>query len=151
MAVAKRQRREKSVKIEQRKVGGPEWRPQVKQTALLDSPIYLGQASGEKRQIHKRRKPRRIEASLLLASFGSAHPHTSRMYFPLLSKQNWAVTWSYNTSPSKEITGGYNTGLSKEITWGCNTGPSVTSNFCCNETEPSKLQTPLILLSKIVS
>ena len=46
---------------------------------------------------------------------------------------------------------GHNTGLSKEITGGCNTGPSVTSNFCCDETESSKLQTPLILLSKIVS
>ena len=39
---AKRQRREKPVKIEQRKVQGP----QVKQTALLASPIYIGQAQG---------------------------------------------------------------------------------------------------------
>ena len=42
MAEAKRQRREKPVKIEQRKVQGP----QVKQTALLASPIYIGQAQG---------------------------------------------------------------------------------------------------------
>ena len=53
MAVAKRQRREKSVKIEQRKVRGPEWGPQVKQTALLDSPIYIGQAEGEKKNVYK--------------------------------------------------------------------------------------------------
>ena len=46
MAVAKR--REKPVKIEQRKVQGPEWEPQVKQTALLDGPIYIGEAQGEK-------------------------------------------------------------------------------------------------------
>ena len=43
MAVAKRQRREKPVKIEQRKVQGP----QVKQTTLLAGPIYIGQAQGE--------------------------------------------------------------------------------------------------------
>ena len=42
MAVAKRQRRGKPIKIEQRKVRGPELGPQVKQTALLASPIYLG-------------------------------------------------------------------------------------------------------------
>ena len=45
MVVAKRQRREKPAKIEQRKVQGPEWGPQVKQTALLASPIYIGQAT----------------------------------------------------------------------------------------------------------
>ena len=43
--VAKRQGKEKPVKIEQRKVQGPEWGPQVKQTALLASPIYIGQAT----------------------------------------------------------------------------------------------------------
>ena len=48
MAVAKRQGREKPVKIEQRKVQGPEWGPQVKQKTLLAGPIYIGQAQGEK-------------------------------------------------------------------------------------------------------
>ena len=47
MAVAKRQGREKPAKIEQRKVPGSEWRPQVKQTAPLSSPIYIRQAWGE--------------------------------------------------------------------------------------------------------
>ena len=46
MAVVKRQRREKPVKIEQRKVRGP----QVKQTALLAGPIYTGQAPGEEEE-----------------------------------------------------------------------------------------------------
>ena len=46
MAVAKRQGREKPVKIEQRKVQGPEWGPQVEQTAVMASPVYIGQAQG---------------------------------------------------------------------------------------------------------
>ena len=54
MAVAKRQGREQPVKIEQMKVLGPEWGPQVKQTALLASPVYTGQAQGEE----KKRKTR---------------------------------------------------------------------------------------------
>ena len=52
MAVAKRQRREKPVKIEQRKVWGPEWEPQVKQTAFLASPIYIGRAEGEEKKLN---------------------------------------------------------------------------------------------------
>ena len=48
MAVAKRPGREKPTKIEQRKVQGPEWEPQVKQTELLAGPIYIGQAQGER-------------------------------------------------------------------------------------------------------
>ena len=55
MAVAKRQRRGKPVKIEQRKVRGPELGPQVKQTALLASRIYLGLAQGEEKKAHKKR------------------------------------------------------------------------------------------------
>ena len=38
------------MKIEQRKVQGPEREPQVKQTALLASPIYIGQAQGEEKK-----------------------------------------------------------------------------------------------------
>ena len=37
--------------------------------------------------MYKRRKPRRIGDSLLFGSFGSACPHASRMYFPLLSNK----------------------------------------------------------------
>ena len=47
MVGAKRQGREKPARIEQRKVQGPEWGPQVKQTALQAGPIYTGQAQGE--------------------------------------------------------------------------------------------------------
>ena len=47
MVVAKRQGREKPAKIEQRKVRGQEWGPQVEQTAILAGPIYMGQAQGE--------------------------------------------------------------------------------------------------------
>ena len=50
MAVAKRQAREKPVKIEQRKVGGPEWGLQVEQHSRL-SPICMGQAQGEENNI----------------------------------------------------------------------------------------------------
>ena len=46
MAVAKRQGREKPAKIEQRKVQEAKWGPQVEKTALLASPIYIGQAQG---------------------------------------------------------------------------------------------------------
>ena len=38
------------MKIEQRKVWGPEWGPQVKQTALLAGPVYVGQAQGEQKK-----------------------------------------------------------------------------------------------------
>ena len=48
MGVAERHGREKPTKIEQRKVRGPERKPQVKQTALLAGPIYIGQAQGER-------------------------------------------------------------------------------------------------------
>ena len=50
MAVAKRKGRQKPMKLEQRKVQGPEWGPQVKQTAFLARPVYKGQAQrgGEK-------------------------------------------------------------------------------------------------------
>ena len=47
MVVAKKQGREKPTKIEQRKVCGP----QVKEIALLASPIYIGQAQGEEKNI----------------------------------------------------------------------------------------------------
>ena len=58
MAVAERQRREKPTKIEQRKIRGPEGGPRVKQTALLASPIYIGQAQGEEKRTYKKRSQR---------------------------------------------------------------------------------------------
>ena len=53
MVVAERQGREKAhenrTKEGQSKVRGPEWGPQVEQTALLASPVYIGQAQGEEK------------------------------------------------------------------------------------------------------
>ena len=54
MVVAKRKGREEPRKMEQRKVQGLEWGPQVKQTVLLASPIYIGQAQGEEKKRIKR-------------------------------------------------------------------------------------------------
>ena len=55
MAVAKRQERENSAKIEQRKFRGSESGPQVKQTAFLASPIYIGQARVGGKKTYKKR------------------------------------------------------------------------------------------------
>ena len=48
--MAKKQKRENPAKIEQRKVRGPAWGPQVEQIALLASPIYTGKAQGEEKK-----------------------------------------------------------------------------------------------------
>ena len=58
------------MKIEQRQVRGPEWEPQVKQTALLASPVYRGQAQGEERKHIKRRAKIEPPASLCVFSVG---------------------------------------------------------------------------------
>ena len=86
--MAKRQRK-KPVNIEQRKVRGPglEREPQVKQTALLASPIYIGQAQGEEKKHIKRGVKIEAGASLLFLSFGWASSLASRMYFPLLANK----------------------------------------------------------------
>ena len=113
MAVAKRQRKEKPTKIERRKVWGPEWGPQVKQTALLASPIYIMQTQGEG---DKYIKGGSLEWSkpLFFACFGSGRPHSLRVFYPLFFL----------------------------IKLSCNTSSSMASNFCCSETEPRKLHTP---------
>ena len=86
MVVAKRQRREKPMKIEERKVRGPKWGPQVKETALLASPIYIGQARGERKKNIKRVASIELGASFLFNAFGLAHPHASKVYFHLLAR-----------------------------------------------------------------
>ena len=112
MAVAKRQRREKPTKIEQRKVWGQEWEPRVKQTALLASSIYVGQAQEEKKKHIKRGA--KIE--------------------PLASLQ---VFWVGPPSHFKDAFS-----FACQIKLSCNTCLSGISNFCCGETEQRKLQTP---------
>ena len=94
--VAKRQGSEKPVKIEQMK----EWGPRVKQTALLASPIYIGQAQGQEKKITRGAKiePRACLSCLL-----------GWMYFPLLANKT-AVTLVH---PSLQIFA-----VTEEITWG---------------------------------
>ena len=48
MAVAKRQRKKKACENGIKEIWWLEWEPQVKQTALLASTIYIEQAQGEK-------------------------------------------------------------------------------------------------------
>ena len=86
MAVAKRQKKEKAHKNGTRENLRTRVRTQVKQTALLASPIYTGQAQAEEESHIKRRDKIGPLVSLLFQSFGSTCPHTSSMYFPLLAK-----------------------------------------------------------------
>ena len=51
--------------VEQRKVQGPEQGLQAEQTALLASPIYIGQAQGEEKKHIKKGAKIGLEASLL--------------------------------------------------------------------------------------
>ena len=67
----------------------------------------------------RREKPAKIEKikglrPLFFSSFGSARPHSLRVYYPLF----FLTKLSYNTDPS------------------------VASNFCCDKTEPKKLHIP---------
>ena len=104
MGVAKRPGREKPAKIQQRKVWGPEWEPQVKQTALLDGPIYIGQAQGEK-NIKRGARASSLSptcwGALLFASLDQRALTPWRWIFLLSSKHNRAVTLSCNTDLSK--------------------------------------------------
>ena len=54
MVVAKRQRKEKARKDGTKENLQMEWEPQVKQTALLASPAYIGQAQGKETKHIKR-------------------------------------------------------------------------------------------------
>ena len=109
------------MKIEQSKVWGPELEPQVKQTALLASPIYIGQVQGEEEKQYKKRSFWILFSSVHFFWIGP--PSRFKDGFLLLAKWNQAV------SPS------------------CNSGLSIASNFCCGKTEPRKLHTPLTLLN----
>ena len=84
MAVAKRQRKGKA--HEPRTKEGPRTRVRISgETALLASPVYTGQAQGEEKKRTKRGAKSESGAFLLFTSFGAAHPHTSRISFPLLA------------------------------------------------------------------
>ena len=75
MVVAKRQRKEKAHEDGTEENLQMEWEPQVKQTALLASPVYIGQAQGEEKKHIKRGAKIEPLASLLFVSFGSTRPH----------------------------------------------------------------------------
>ena len=90
MAVAKRQRREKPAKIEQKKVQGPRTgvRTSGKTTTLLAGPTYIGQAQGE---ISIKRGGKASSLSLPHALgrsspcvFGLTCHHASKMDFPAI-------------------------------------------------------------------
>ena len=49
-------------------------------------PSLYRAGSGEEKKHRKRGAKIGLRAFLFFSSFGSAHPHTSRIYFPLLSK-----------------------------------------------------------------
>ena len=76
MVVAKRQGREKPSKVEQSKVWGPEWGPQVKQTALLATPSYIGQAQGEKEKHIKEEPKDQVSLSLFSSYLSDWHALT---------------------------------------------------------------------------
>ena len=90
------------MKIKQRKVRGPEG-PQVKQTALLASPIYIGQAPGEEEKKIKRgaKIGRWLCFSLSLLDRHALMPQGCIFHYFL--KKNWAATRSWNTRPSLQI------------------------------------------------
>ena len=69
--LAKDKERIKPMNIQQRKVRGPEWEPQVKHTALLASPVYIAQ--GEKKKHIKRGATTEPLSSCLVSWVG---PHS---------------------------------------------------------------------------
>ena len=83
MAVAKREKREKPVKIEQRK--GPKIR--VRTSSKTNSPLDIPISGGGEKNTQKRGAKIEPGVSLLFASFGSACPHVWRMYFPFLANK----------------------------------------------------------------
>ena len=90
---------------------------------MKEQPSWLSQSTQgrfrEEEQKHTKRGAK-IEpgVSLLFASFGSACPHVSRMYFPLLANKTELYDWSV-----------------------------LSSNFCCSEREQRKLHTLLTIVN----
>ena len=84
MMVAKRQRKGKVHKNGTKENPWTRVRTsgETKHATFLASPICIGQAQGGGDKMYKKRKPRWMEALPL----GSACPHASRVYFPLLGQ-----------------------------------------------------------------
>ena len=76
--------REKPAKIEQRIVRGPEQGPQVKQTALLATPVYIGQAQGEEKGYKRGAKGRGCCLSALCVFWVSMPSHLEKDIFSFI-------------------------------------------------------------------
>ena len=102
-----------------------EWEPQVKQTALLASPIYIGQVQGEEKRKTNKMRSQNWDSLSSLCFFWVGPPSCLEDVFSFVCQIklscNQAVTLSCN-----------------------NTCPSIASNFCCGKTELRKLQTLLV-------
>ena len=133
MAVAKKQGREKPVKIEHRKVRGPEWGPQGEQRALLASPVYTGQAQGEEKHKKRRQKARGLSLPCVHArSLSLFSSHLLGWHAPMpqgciflyfLNKTEEAITLSQSFDTPRALM-------------------SITSNFCWEETQPRRIHLP---------
>ena len=123
MVVAKRQRREKPAKIEQRKVRGPEWEPQVKQTALLTRPIYLEQAHGGGDKCIKGGSLEGL-GPLFSSSFGSAHLLEGVLSFVFPNgTELWHQFHRFNFLRQRDRT--------EEMTLSPDISINEKKNFCC--------------------
>ena len=118
MVLAKRQRKEKCTKIEQRKVKGPEWE---RTSGEANSPPWLAQFTKgrlrgrKKKKTYKKRSQSWAFSSLLFTSFGSAYLEDVFSFaYQIKLNCNRAVTLVY---PSLQI-------------------------FCCGKTELRKLHSP---------
>ena len=125
------------MKIEQRKVRGPEWGPQVEQTALLASPINRAGSGEEKKHIKRGAKgqsslsspgSRSLALSLSLSSlpiFWVSMPSHFEDVFScyFLDKTKGAITLSESCDALKALM-------------------SIASNFCWDKTEPRRLHSP---------
>ena len=78
--------------VEQRKVQGPEQGLQAEQTALLASPIYIGQVQGEENKMYKKRSQNWARASLRIF-WVNPPSHTEKAMAPHSSTPAWKIPW----------------------------------------------------------
>ena len=132
MVVVKRQRKEEPTRIEQRKVWGPEWGPQVEWTALLASPIYIGQAQGEeKKHIKRGAKGPRVSLSHVCALSVSLSPLC--VFWVSMPPTPWGCIFLYFLNKTEgAITLSQSCEAPRALMY-------IASNFCWDETEPRRL------------
>ena len=119
MAVAKRQRQEKPTKKKKKESLQPGVESSGNTKSSPGQPNLHRAGSSGRRQMYKRRKPRRIGASLLFSLLGPPALRCRGCIF-----------------------------LCLPVKWSCNSGLSVASNFCCGKTEPRRLHTPPTLYNR---